>query len=81
MKRVDDMPEDELRSEYRREDFGVMVRGKYAERAREASNLVVLDPDVAEAFPDSRTVNEALRRLLKLARTVTRPPAQASSGH
>ncbi|MBW7959495.1 MAG: hypothetical protein LC131_14380 [Anaerolineae bacterium] len=62
---------DELRSEYAREDFGSMTRGKYAERMREASNVVVLDPDIAEAFPNAEVVNQTLRRLLELARSST----------
>ena len=53
---------DDLRLEY---DFSGGVRGKYAERFREGTNIVVLDPDVAAEFKDSRAVNEALRRLLK----------------
>ena len=56
--------EDDLRSEY---DFSRMkggVRGKYVERYREGANLVLLDPDVAAAFPDAKAVNEALRLLL-----------------
>jgi len=52
---------DELRSEYQREDFGMMVRGKYVARTKETSNVVVLDPDVAEAFPNALAVNQALR--------------------
>lgn len=43
---------DELRPEYHREDFGPMVRGKYAKRMKKVTNIVVLDPDVAEAFPN-----------------------------
>jgi hypothetical protein len=53
---------DELRPEY---DFRGGVRGKYAERFREGTNIVVLDPDVAAEFKDSQTVNDALRGLLK----------------
>ena len=68
MKKVDTVS-DELRPEYRREDFGPMVRGKYAARMRESSNVVVLDPDVAEAFPNGQAVNEALRGLLELAKS------------
>ena len=59
---------DELRPEYRREDFQTMVRGKYADRMQAASNVVILDPDVAEAFPNTEAVNRALRGLLQLAR-------------
>jgi hypothetical protein len=66
---------DELRSEYTREDFGPMVRGKYAARMREFSNIVVLDPDIAEAFPNAEVVNQTLRRLLELARSSTQPTA------
>ncbi len=67
MKKVDDEL-DELRPEYRREDFGAMERGKYVWRMKEATNIVVLDPDVAEAFPNAEAVNQALRRLLELTR-------------
>jgi len=46
-------------------DFGKGVRGKYAQRFREGTNVVVLDPDVAAEFKDSAAVNDALRRFLK----------------
>ena len=52
---------DELRPEY---DFSQGVRGKYAERYRAGTNLVLLEPDVAARFPDSESVNRALRSLL-----------------
>ena len=68
MKKVDNNS-DELRPEYQRGDFGQMVRGKYAERMRVASNVVVLDPDVAEAFPNAQAVNDTLRRLIELAKS------------
>lgn len=55
-------------------DFSGGVRGKYARRYAEGSNVVVLSPDVAEAFPDSRAVNEALRSLLDLAQRSVRHP-------
>ena len=41
------------------------VRGKYVERYREGTNVVLLDPDVAAAFPDAKAVNDALRLLLR----------------
>jgi len=47
-------------------DFSAGVRGKYAERYAEGSNVVVLAPDVAEVFTDSESVNETLRTLAKL---------------
>lgn len=65
---------DDMRPEYTREDFGPMVRGKYAARMRESSNVVVLDDDVAEAFPNAEVVNQTLRRLLELARSSTQQP-------
>jgi hypothetical protein len=52
---------DELRPEY---DFQGGERGKYAARFQQGTNVVVLDPDVAAEFKDSRAVNDALRRLL-----------------
>lgn len=67
MKKVES-EEDELRPEYKREDFGQMVRGKYASRAKKASNVVVLEPDVARAFPNSQAVNEALKGLIEVAK-------------
>ncbi len=59
--------EDDLRPEY---DFSKMqggVRGKYAERYSAGTNVVLLDPDVARAFPTSDAVNEALRLLMQIA--------------
>ncbi len=57
-------PNREMLNEY---DFSKGVRGKYAKRYAEGSNIVVLSPDVAKVFPDSRSVNEALRVLIKIA--------------
>ena len=42
-------------------------RGKYSQKFGQGTNIVVLSPDVAEAFPDSESVNEALRMLIKIA--------------
>lgn len=67
MKKEVDELEDELRPEY---DFSKMaggVRGKYVERYRTGTNVVLLDPDVAKAFPTNASVNEALRLLLQIA--------------
>jgi len=58
---------DELRPEYKREDLGVGVRGKYFESYREGTNLVLLSPDVAKVFSTEEAVNEALRSLINLA--------------
>ena len=54
----------ELRSEYDLGQLKGVVRGKYYQRALAGTNLVLLEPDVARAFPDSNSVNRALRRLL-----------------
>lgn len=48
-------------------DFRQGVRGKYAERLKQGSNVVVLAPDVAALFPDSASVNAALRALVEVA--------------
>jgi hypothetical protein len=53
-------------------DFSKGVRGKYAKRHAEGTNIVVLSPDVAEVFHDSESVNEALRVLVKIARQKTK---------
>jgi hypothetical protein len=62
---------DELRPEYKREDLGVGVRGKYFEEYRKGTNLVLLSPDVARVFPTDEAVNEALRSLIDLAEKST----------
>ncbi len=53
-----------MRAEY---DFSKGVRGKYVDRIREGSNVVVLDPDVAELYPTSEAVNRALRAIASAA--------------
>ncbi len=58
---------DDLREEY---DFSKMkggVKGKYAKQYHEGTNIVVLEPDVAKAFPTDAAVNEALRLLIRAA--------------
>lgn len=61
--------EDELRPEYDlRELLQGGVKGKYVERYRSGTNLILLDPDVAKAFPDEVAVNEALRLVIQLGK-------------
>jgi hypothetical protein len=75
-KEIENEMEDELRSEY---DFSQLkggIRGKYVERYQNGTNLVLLDPDVAEAFPNAEAVNEALRLLIQIAK---RQQANAAS--
>ena len=55
----------DMRDEY---DFSKAIHGKYAKRFAESTNIVVLDPEVAEVFPDARAVNDALRPLAKIVR-------------
>ena len=62
---------EEMRKEYKREDLGKGIRGKYFEEYKKGTNLVLLSPDVAAAFPDDASVNEALRSLMKIARQST----------
>jgi hypothetical protein len=59
--------DDDLRPEY---DFANMtggVRGKYVDRYRSGTNVVLLEPDIAAAFPTAESVNDALRMLLNIA--------------
>ncbi len=49
-------------------DFSKGVRGKYQRAYSEGSNVVVLDPEVVKEFPDSRSVNEALKQIIKIIR-------------
>jgi hypothetical protein len=57
------VPDTDMLDEY---DFSGGVRGKYADRFPKGSNVVVLDPDVARVFPDSESVNRALRALAEI---------------
>ncbi|HET9588444.1 MAG TPA: hypothetical protein VFO91_06615 [Anaerolineales bacterium] len=67
MKKKTTETNDELRSEY---DLKSLlkggVRGKYAKKYREGTNPVLLEPDVAKAFPNEKAVNDALRLVIKL---------------
>ncbi len=58
---------DTLRAEYRREDLGEGVRGKYFNQYSQGTNLVLLEPEVAKAFPNAEAVNQALRVLIQAA--------------
>lgn len=70
MKKTNPIEADDLRAEY---DFASMkggVRGKYVRRARSGTNIVVIEPEVAAAFPSERAVNEALKGVLNTTRAV-----------
>jgi hypothetical protein len=73
MKKAKPDAADELRPEYKRSDFGPMVRGKYAARIAAETNVVVLEPEVAKAFPNDKAVNDALSGLIKIAQSTARP--------
>lgn len=69
---------DDLRSEYNF-DYSKAVRGKYYQRLiEEGSNVAILDPDIAKAFRDSVSVNEALRSLLEFTRSTKRLTRRSS---
>ena len=79
MKKDKEIDKDELRPEYMRADFpGGFVRGKYAKRLKESSNIVVLRPEVALAFPNEEAVNDALLSLIDIARKTIRPTMGSS---
>ncbi|MBI4665482.1 MAG: hypothetical protein HY751_03630 [Nitrospinae bacterium] len=72
MKAKGKVTSDELRPEYSF-DYTKAVRGKYDKRLlKEGANIVMLEPDVAKAFTDSASVNDALRSLLDLTKTTRR---------
>ncbi len=79
MKKVKQTDRDELRPEYKPSDFPEgLVRGKYAKRVRESSNIVVLKAEVAQAFPNEEAVNSALLSLIELAQKTTRPTRRST---
>lgn len=69
----------ELREEYDFSTMPIMPRGRYAPGKRVAKNLVVLAPDVAAAFPDDTSVNDALRLLLQLSKLLRMQPTPTQS--
>lgn len=80
MKKGEEIEKDELRAEYKRSDFpGGLVRGKYAKRISESSNIIVLKPEVSEVFPNEEAVNTALLSLIKIAQK-TANLTKSSSG-
>lgn len=78
MKKAKSETNDWLRPEYKRSDLGHIVRGKYARRMATESNVVVIDPAISKAFPNEAAVNAALRGLLELAESSTRPTTRST---
>ncbi len=72
MKKARNSKCDEMRAEYKRSDFKKLERRKFFQRVIAGSNVVVLDPKVAKAFPSSAIVNKTLNDLLELARKSSR---------
>jgi hypothetical protein len=79
MKKAKSTP-DELRAEYKRSDFGNLERGKYYERVKSSSNVVVLDDEVAAIFPNSAAVNKALHSLANVAEKVSQTRRSTGRG-
>jgi len=71
--------DDELRAEYELSQLKGGVRGKYYKRAMAGTNLVLIEPALAKAFPDTDSVNRALRLLLDAARSAAMPSRQRRS--
>ena len=70
MKKTNRVPINDMRPEY---DFASMkggVRGKYAGRTRQSTNIVLIEPEMVDAFPTERAVNEALKGVLNTTRAV-----------
>ena len=65
---------DELRPEYDLSQLKGGIRGKYYQQAKVGTNLVLLEPDLAQAFPDDESVNRALRLLLTAAKAAKTGP-------
>jgi hypothetical protein len=72
MKKAKSSNSDDMRSEYRRSDFKKLERGKFYRKVMARSNVVVLKPEVAKAFPNSVIVNSTLSNLLELAKGSSR---------
>ncbi len=72
MKKAKSELNDWARDEYKRADLGEIVRGRYAKRAAHATNIVVLEPQIAKVFPTDAAVNDALSGLIAVARASAR---------
>lgn len=79
MRKADVKADDELRPEYDASLLRDGTRGKYAARYKAGTNVALLAPDVAEAFPNDEAVNEALRLLMRIAKSSARTPKHGRS--
>ena len=71
MKKAKSTSDDEIRTEYKRSDFKKLERGKYYDRVKASSNVVVLDDEILAVFPNSAAVNRALHTLVEVAQKTT----------
>jgi hypothetical protein len=71
MKKAKSTSDDEIRTEYKRSDFKKLERGKYYDRVKASSNVVVLDEEILAVFPNSAAVNRALHTLVEVAQKTT----------
>lgn len=71
MKKAKSTSDGEIRTEYKRSDFKKLERGKYYDRVKASSNVVVLDDEILAIFPNSAAVNRALHTLVEVAQKTT----------
>ncbi len=71
MKKAKSTSDNEIRTEYKRSDFRKLERGKYYDRVKASSNVVVLDDELLAVFPNSAAVNRALHTLVEVAQKTT----------
>jgi hypothetical protein len=69
---------DDLRPEYDLSTLGPMLRGKYYRQAVEGANLILIEPELARVFPDSKSVNRALRLLMETAEASAAPQRRSA---
>ena len=69
---------DDLRPAYQRSDFARLERGRYYDRVKASSNVVVLDAEVSAVFPNSAAVNKALHSLVDVAQKAADLPRSSS---
>ena len=78
MKKAKSTSDDEIRTEYKRSDFKKLERGKYYDRVKASSNVVVLDDEILAIFPNSAAVNRALHTLVEVAQKTTGLPKRTN---
>jgi hypothetical protein len=78
MSKQNDRDDYELRGEYDFSKMSIVAKGRYARERRAGKNVVLLAPDVAQAFPSDDAVNEALRLVLRIAEVPTKYEAHAA---